>query len=218
MMARLSKPLWLVNALLLAAAIYLGVSLAKDLTRSRPLPESPAPRRAAAPAPPEEKPAAAVEDKLQAYNVIVARHLFNPSRSEGGVASAAPAAPLPPKPLLLGVVVDGPKSRAYLEEASTKRVFGYKIGDQVSGGRLEQITDEKVVIVRPDGTMDVMLHDPAKPKPAPAPAQPGAPGAQPGAQAGAPPVPGQPVPGQPPVPPRALRRLQPEQSTRPPQQ
>jgi len=222
MIANLLKPLWLVNALLLALAIYFGVSLAKDLTRARSLPQAPVPRQAAGPAPSEEAPSSTAEDKLAAYNVIVAKHLFNPSRSEGAVASPAPAAPLPPKPMLLGVVVDGQTSRAYLEDASTKRVFGYKIGDQVSGGRLEEITDGKVVIARPDGPMEVLLHDPSKPRPAPvAPGQPGAqapgtPPAQPGAQAGAPP--GQPVPGQPPVPPRVLRRLPADQPARPPQQ
>ena len=224
MIARLSKRLWLVNALLLAVAIFFGVYLARDLTRSRPLPPPPAPRRAQAPASSEDAPTAAAEDKLVAYNVIVAKHLFNPSRTEGGAAATTPAAPPPPKPMLLGVVVDGPKSRAYLEDASTKRVFGYKIGDTISGGRIDQITDEKVVIVRPDGPVEVLLRDPSKPKP-PAAGVPGQPGApppgSPGAQAGAPvpgqPVPGQPVPGQPPVSPRVLRRLPIEQPPQRPQ-
>jgi hypothetical protein len=101
--------------------------------------------------------------------------------------------------MLLGVIVDGPKSRAYLEDASTKRVFGYQIGDSVSGGRLDKITEDKVVIVRPDGAIDVLLRDPSKPKPTAATA---------GAQAPHPPTaragnPG----GQPTVVPRANRRL-----------
>jgi hypothetical protein len=213
MVVPLSKQLWLVNVLLLAVATVFGVALARDLTHSRPLPSSPAPRPAQPPAPAVEAPTSPVaEEKLSAYNVIVAKHLFNPSRTEGGSATATPAAPPPPKPTLLGVVVDGGTSRAYLEDATTKRVFGYKIGDTVSGGRLDQITDDKVVIVRPDGAIDVLLRDPSKPKPpaAPAPGQPGTP--QPGAHVGSPPVPGQPVPappipGQPPIAPRALRRL-----------
>jgi hypothetical protein len=224
MMARLSKRLWLVNLVLVAVAVVFVVSLARDMTRSRPLPPSPPPRRAQGPAPTDEAPPSALaEEKLAAFNVIVAKHLFNPSRSEGGTAPAAPAAPPPPKPTLLGVVVDGPKSRAYLEDATTKRVFGYKIGDTVSGGRLDQITDDKVVIVRPDGAVDVLLRDPSKPKPPEAPGQPGTPQPGiPGAQVGRPPVPGQPVPapvpGQPPITPRALRRLPVEQQPQAPQQ
>jgi len=228
MIASLSKRVWLVaNLILLAVAAFFAVALARDLTRSRPLPPTPAPRRVQSQSPTEAGPASPVaEEKLAAYNVIVAKHLFNPARAEGGAAPAPPPPPPPPKPTLLGVVVDGPKSRAYLEDAVTKRVFGYKVGDAVSGGRLDKITDDKVVIVRPDGAVDVLLRDPAKPKPpAATPGAPGQPGApQPGAPAAAPvPVPGQPAPvqpapGQPPIPPRALRRLPVEQQLQPPQQ
>lgn len=215
---RLSKRFVVLNLILVAAAMVLAVMFVKDYSRKIPLPPAPPPRRAQASAPPEETPAPTVaEEKLTGYNVIVAKHLFNPSRSEGGPAPTAPAPPPPPKPTLLGVVVDGPKSRAYLEDAVTKRVFGYRIGDSVSGGRLDKITDDKVVIVRPDGAIDVMLRDPSKPK-APAPpaggtAQPGQPAAppQPGAVQ---PSPGTP-PGQPPMSPRAVRRLPVEQQPQP---
>src|SRR5262249_43462520 len=124
----LSKRLLLVNVLLLAVALFFGVSLAREAARSRPLPPPPAPRRAQAPQPAEET-ADQPEEKLVAYNVIVSKHLFNPSRSEGAAVPTAPAAPPPPKPMLLGVVVDPDvsKSRAYLEDTTTKRVFGYKI-------------------------------------------------------------------------------------------
>jgi len=220
MIPRVSKRLLLVNVILAAVAVFFVVSLVRDLTRSRPLPPPPAPRRAQAAAPVEEQAQSAIAgEQLAAYNVIVAKHLFNPSRSEGGAAAAAtPAAPPPPKPMLLGVVVDGPKSRAYLEDASTKRVFGYQIGDTVAGGRLDQITDDKVVIVRPDGTMEVMLRDPSKPKPAaPAAGTPGQPAspppAVPGSRAETPPA----AP-RPPVTPRAIRRLPAEQQPESPQQ
>jgi hypothetical protein len=209
MIASLSKRLWLLNLLLLAVAVFFGVSLARDVTRSRPLPPPPVARGAPGAAPSDDAPAPGAEDKLDGYNVIVAKYLFNPSRAEGGPATpAGPATPPPSKPTLLGVVVDGATSRAYLEDASTKRVFGYKIGDTVSGGRLDQITDDKVVIVGPDGAIDVLLRDPSKPKPpgAPAPGTAAQPGGA-GGQAVSPSVPGQPVPGQPPIIPRALRRL-----------
>src|SRR5262249_56222193 len=125
---------------LLAVAIGFVAVLARDLTRSRRLPPAPASRQAPAAAPAEEASAPAPQandEKLAAYNVIVAKHLFNPSRSEGGSAPPTPAAPPPPKPTLLGVVVDGSKSLAYLEDASTKRVFGYKVGDTVSRASLD---------------------------------------------------------------------------------
>src|SRR5262245_19938134 len=214
MMFRLSKRFVLLNVLLAAVAVFLGVLLVRDYTRKIPLPAPPAARRAQ-PASPEEPAAPTVtDDKLTTFNVIVAKHLFNPSRSEGGPPPAAPAPPPPPKPTLLGVVVDGPKSRAYLEDAVTKRVLGYRAGDTISGGRLDKITDDKVVIVRPDGAVDVLLRDPSKPKP-PAPPTAGAPGQPTPPQAGAP-QPGQPTPpAQPPMTPRALRRLPAEQQPQP---
>ena len=166
-MTRLSKQVLLVNAILAGLAAFCAVSLVRDLTHARSLPPAPAPRPMAAlksggdPADP-----AARGDALGAYNVIVAKHLFNPSRTEGGAAaSVAPATPSAPKPMLMGVVVDGPRSRAYLEDPASKRVLSYQIGDAVSGGRLEQITSEKVLIVRPEGPVEVMLRDPLKPKP-----------------------------------------------------
>ena len=215
MMFRLSKRFVLLNVLLAAVAVFLGVLLVRDYARKIPLPAPPAARRAQ-PASPEEPAPTVTDEKLTTYNVIVAKHLFNPSRSEGGPPPAAPAPPPPPKPTLLGVVVDGPKSRAYLEDAVTKRVLGYRIGDTISGGRLDKITDDKVVIVRPDGAVDVLLRDPSKPKPPAAPTA-GAPGQPTPPQAGAP-QPGQPTPpAQPPMTPRALRRLPAEQQPQPQQ-
>lgn len=189
----MSKKFWAVNLVLAGVAVLFAVSLVRDLTHSRSLPPPPAPRRAPAGLPAQdagESPIAG--ERLGTYNVIVAKHLFNPSRAEGGPAPAAPAAPLPPKPLLLGLVVDGPKSRAYLEDPTTKRVFGYQIGDSVAGGRLEQIAGDKVVITRPDGAMEILLRDPSKPRPV-----------TPAAQA---PAPSSPV-GRAPIPPRAVRRI-----------
>ena len=55
---------------------------------------------------------------LSGYAVIAARNLFNPGRSETATAAAVPVA----KPILHGVVIDGPKSRAFLEDPAAKRV------------------------------------------------------------------------------------------------
>jgi len=204
------------NVILAGLAAFFAVSLVRDLTHSRPLPAPSALRRPQAPASalgPTES--AMAGETLGAYNVIVAKHLFNPSRSEATAAAATPTLPPPVKPMLLGVVVDGPKSRAYLEDPGTKRVFGYQLGDTVVGGRLDQITDDKVVIVRPDGPMEVLLRDPSKPKPAPPAA--GAPGRAP--QATAPPRPENlSGAGRPPVPPRPTRRLPTEQPQEPQRQ
>ena len=223
----MSKKLLALNVALAGLAVFLGVWLVRDLAAKRVLPPPPAPRKVAT-SPPSEEPKSekAAQDHLAAYNGIVTKYLFNPTRSEttGQEGPAKPAVPLPPKPLLLGVVVDGPSSRAYLEDPASKRVFGYQVGDTVAGGKLEKITDDRIQISRSDGAMEVMLRDPTKPRPAPPPATPGA--QTPGGQPAAPAAPGTPgsavppgargevtpqVPGRTPVPPRSLRRVPAEQ-------
>jgi hypothetical protein len=69
-----------------------------------------------------------------------------------------------PKPLLYGVVVDGPRSRAYLEDPAVKGVFSYRPGDELGGGRIATIRPDRVVISRPDGALELLLQDPAKPR------------------------------------------------------
>jgi hypothetical protein len=206
----LSKKVLALNLALAGLAVFFAAWLTRDLAASRPLPPPPAPRKAHAGATTEEPSREnAAQDQLTAYNVIVAKYLFNPSRAEGGPDVAKPVVPLPPKPILLGVVVDGSGSRAYLEDPSTKRVFGYQVGDSVAGGKLERITDDRIQISRSDGLMEVMLRDPSKPKPAsPAPAPAATPpvGPQPPGM-GVPPVQTPGPGGRLPTPLRSLRRL-----------
>jgi hypothetical protein len=111
----LSKKILALNVALAGVAIFLAIWLVRDLAATRPLP-SPVARKAAGGAGPENTaPESAAQDPLTAYNVIVAKYLFSPSRTEGAPSEVAkPVVPLPPKPILLGVVVDGPSSRAYL--------------------------------------------------------------------------------------------------------
>jgi hypothetical protein len=151
--------------------VFFAAALVRSLAHTRSLPSPPAPRNAPATLSTEQgTPPPLAGESLAGYNVIAAKDLFNPSRSESSAtAAAAPAPPPPPKPMLMGVVVDGPQSRAYLKEMTTDRVLSYQIGDTVAGGRLDKITDDMVVIVRPDGPMEVLLRDPSKPKPPPPP-------------------------------------------------
>jgi hypothetical protein len=175
----------------------LAVGLARELLAARPLPVPPVPR-AAPPAAPAAT--AAPAPSAAGYGVVAAKNLFSPTRSE---AAAGPAVAAGPTPVLHGVVMDGPKSRAFLEDPLLKRTFGYSVGDTVGGGRVDSIAADRVVITHGDGLLEVLLHDPSKPKPAPAVAA-QAPAvaspitaAQPGA--GSAPVPGAPAPAVPPA-------------------
>ena len=94
----------------------------------------------------------------------------------------------------------------------SKRVAGYSVGDTVGGGRLQKIADDRVVIARPEGLLEVLLQDPSKPRPTPTPpAAPAVPGQVVPAQVGpvppGPPQVGAPPNQAPPSPPQVRRRI-----------
>lgn len=160
------RPQRLLMVALGLVALGFGAGIAWELTHGRPLPPPPAaPVRAAAPPSVAQAGAPNRSPGPAAASTIAARNLFSASRSE--TTAVVAAVPAGPKPVLHGVLVDGDKSRAYLEDPVAKRVFGYTIGDTIGGGRLEQITDEGVVIRRADGPIEVIVQDPTKSKPAP---------------------------------------------------
>jgi len=167
-----SAPLRMVNIALALVGCLLAAALTRELVAAHPLPSPPVPRatRAVATAPP---PSASAPPSTAGYGVIATKNLFSASRSE---TAAGPVAAAGPKPVLHGVVLDGPKSRAYLEDSLVKRTFGYAVGDTLGGGRVESIAADRVVIGRGDGSVEVLLRDPSKPRPTPpAPGPAGAP-------------------------------------------
>jgi hypothetical protein len=187
------------NVLLGFLGVLCAAGLIRELLTPLPLPPAPTPRAAALAA--VSGPAPTLAAPAGGYGVVASRNLFSPSRSE---APAGPVVAAGPKPLLHGVVMDGATSRAYLEDPTVKRTFGYAVGDTVGGGRVQSISQDRVVIARPDGLVEVLLQDPAKPKlavPAAAAATPTPPAAP-----AAPGVPPSRLPAAPTVPPRATPR------------
>ena len=63
-------------------------------------------------------------------------------------------------------MINGDTRLAYLEDAVTKRVVGYRIGDALAGGQLERIEVDRVIIKGSAGPLELVLRDPNKPKPA----------------------------------------------------
>jgi len=177
----MSRRLLLINMVLGFLCVAFAVGIVRSLFVKRPLPAAAPARIAVAPAPAVNSAPGAVG--LEMYAAITAQNLFNPGRSEAARVAALAGV----KPVLHGIVIEGAKSRAFLEDPSIKRVAGYSVGDPVAGGKLEKIADDRVVISRPEGLVEVLLQDPAKPRPAPA---------APPVAAVAPGAPGQPTPGQ----------------------
>jgi hypothetical protein len=154
---------WLLLDLVLAAlACAAGTGLVREVIEARPLPPvralpAPDPRPVLDAGLEVAPPAAPAE-----YRVIAARNLFSASRGEAAAVIAPALAG--PKPILHGVVLDGERSRAYLDDPVAQRVVGYAVGDPVAGGRLEQIQDDRVRIRQPGGVVEILLKDPSKPQ------------------------------------------------------
>ncbi len=224
----LSKRLLGLNAILAVSSVAFAAQLgyvylappSATPPRARPAPDArPGSRPSAESARPEPR------QGLASYGGIAAKNLFSPTRTEvvsapagSLVGAVSPPAPPAPKPFLLGVVI-GDTTIAYLEDPTSKRVAGYRVGDSITGGTLESITFDRVILKRGDGVLEVKLKDPAKPRPAPVlvegpgPTRPGAvvpgvaqPGLAPGAAQAVPGVQAPAVPGAP-APPGVIRRL-----------
>jgi hypothetical protein len=227
----MSKRLILFNVLFLGVAAVAGTYIVRELSAPPARPQPARPRPAQAPAPamvetPSPRPAPG------SYAVVATRNLFSPTRSETPPAATAQAGrptPPPAKPSLHGVVLRDGTPVAYLEDPSTKRVAGYRLGDSIGGGTVQAIHADRVVLSRPEGNLDVRLRDPSKPRPAapsptkqPQPVPPGVPGqalppgTPPTIQPGYPTAPGMPVPRRP-LPPSVLRRVPPTTSDAPKQ-
>ena len=172
----ISRKLLVINALLLLIA---GASAAFIVRQFMAPMAMPLPSRAR-PSAPAAGPEETSRNQAGAYTAVAARNLFSPTRTETPPASTVTAATPAVKPSLSGIVLRDGAPIAYLEDPTTKRVAGYRVGDAVAGGTVQTIGADNVVINRPDGSMDVRLRDPSKPRSASAPAgQPGQPGVQP---------------------------------------
>jgi len=187
----MSKRLLMLNALLVGASAgliaYIGWQVAT------PRNGTPTRRAAGGPAASPAFDSATADKSPGTYSTIASRNLFSPDRSEAPVAaSASSALAALPKPSLHGVILRDGAPMAYLEDPITKRVAGYRVGDAIAGATVQSISEDRVVLIRPEGQLDVRLHDPSRPRPAVPPA--GQAEATPGVQRPPFPIPQQPVP------------------------
>jgi hypothetical protein len=169
----MTRGLLVLNVFLVGASLASIVYTARQVTAPPPVSPARAPARGAPPGPAASAATASAEARPApgSYNVVASRNLFSPGRSEAPTGPAA-AAPPAPRPNLYGVVLREGAPIAYLEDPATKRVAGYRPGDTVAGGTVQLIAADHVVLVRPEGRVEVRLTDPAKPR-APAPVAPG---------------------------------------------
>ncbi|MBI2161877.1 MAG: hypothetical protein HYU25_16130 [Candidatus Rokubacteria bacterium] len=179
----MGRKLLVLNVLLGGVSLFCVAFIVEQLVVSSPPAPAVRPRPPAAAGGAAAATPAAARPPAEAYDVVATRNVFSPTRTEATAAPGGGAALAVVKLNLHGVVLRDTNPIAYIEDPLTKRVAGYRIGDQIAGGTLKTIAADRVIIARPEAEIDVRLRDPSKPRPAPpapaAPVAPGAPGVPP---------------------------------------
>lgn len=82
------------------------------------------------------------------YLAIVQKDLFRPARTEPKKEELAKMQPQTPPPKLVGTLVTEVRVEAYLEDAVTKSVKGYRVKDTIGDFTVLDIKDNQVVLKR----------------------------------------------------------------------
>jgi len=150
--------LLLFNVLLLELSLVFGLCIVREGTSPVQLPTPPKAVRAAAITEVSAAPLRPTSSVIAAA-VIVARNMFDPSRTEPTIVVPEPLKPSSPPPVLHGVVVSDETAIAYLEDQSTKRTLGYRVGDALGDVRVALIAADHVVLAATHQTIRVVLRD-----------------------------------------------------------
>jgi type II secretory pathway component PulC len=95
-----------------------------------------------------------------AFEPISVLDLFRPSRTAPSVENkAAEKPPLPSPPKLFGTVILNDNKTAILEQSDTKTTKVYRINDTISGYKVLEIHEDKVVLLGNDEKVEVRLRD-----------------------------------------------------------
>jgi hypothetical protein len=95
------------------------------------------------------------------YELIATRSLFSPNRTDSALLETTGRAELTtPTVALYGVAISDDTRVAFVQDLATKQISSYKTGDRLAGGFLERIEADRVVIMRADGPIEVLLHRP----------------------------------------------------------
>jgi len=164
----------LINIILIALTIFLGLKAYKIWTMPLSLPSVQAQQKTDGEKAPEAAPA---EEKQmpaeEIFQPIVQNDVFRSARNEPKpeeISKPAAAAPVIP-PKLFGTVIYGDLKTAILEDPATKLSKTYRINESVGGFVLSDIQKDKVVLSRDGEITEVYLREikAFKPQPLPGP-------------------------------------------------
>ncbi|GBE06073.1 hypothetical protein BMS3Abin10_01715 [bacterium BMS3Abin10] len=149
-----------INVILFSAIVLLGVWFYKVWVRPLDLPAA------------ADRQQVRAEDELSderkerpldraAYNVISEKDLFRPSRTALKVSDAGASAGVISQdtPKLFGTIIKSDKKFAILEDPITRTTKLYGINDSVAGYFVNDIQQDRVVLLRGAETVEVKLRD-----------------------------------------------------------
>ena len=157
----MSKSLLALNLFMAGLSLFFLIRIADTVLRRGPA----LPLRVAS-SPASVNPVVAGTSRSAAsYDLIPARNLFHPDRAQPKNSDALAALPPTTNLMLYGVVWSEDNPLAYVEDPSTKKIFGYKRGDAMAGGYVDRIEPDRIVIQRTGGPVEILLRAPNKPRP-----------------------------------------------------
>jgi len=95
---------------------------------------------------------------IAAYQVIIQKDLFRPSRTEYKPPAKSALPPTPP-PKLFGILIMDNNKIAILEDSTSKKKKNYHIGESVGDLVVSEIEKDKVILLRGDEKVIVNLRE-----------------------------------------------------------
>jgi type II secretory pathway component PulC len=155
----MSRPLLALNLFLAGLSVFLSIRIGHALFAPDVQWTSPITRPLAAADPHDH--AVRTSRSSGVYDVIATKSLFDPNRAQPTSSEAMAPIPSPaPTLALYGVAISDDTRVAFVQDLVTKQIFGYRTGDKLAGGQVERIEPDRVVIMRPDGPIEVLLRRP----------------------------------------------------------
>lgn len=159
----MGKPLRLLNLALGLVAVLIAAALAKAWIAPAPFVSNPAAPRSSqeVAAIPFDRPA---RPPLAQFEVLLEKNPFKqppPPPQRPPRPGSPPAAPPAPLPTLVGTILVDDDRRAILSDKGKSNI--YSIGQEVAGGALTAISEDRVLFKRGDAVSELTLKAPIQP-------------------------------------------------------
>lgn len=151
---------FLINIILVSAAIFLGIKLYDSYSKPLNIPAKSIKKQIPAEEQGEKKMENPVNKKNDpsAFQVIVQKDLFRPSRTEPKIEELSKGGnPPTPPPKLIGTVITESGAKAYLEDSVTKTTRAFGLKESVAGFIVHEIKENTVVLIKGEEKIELKI-------------------------------------------------------------